>query len=54
MVVCPECDGNVVVAEGTLKGEVLSCADCGAELEVVSENPVELKVAPDAEEDWGE
>jgi alpha-aminoadipate carrier protein LysW len=28
--------------------------DCGAELEVVSLNPLVLELAPEEEEDWGE
>jgi alpha-aminoadipate/glutamate carrier protein LysW len=30
------------------------CSDCGAELEVVERDPVELRLAPEEEEDWGE
>ena len=30
------------------------CPDCGAELEVMNENPLELDLAPQEEEDWGE
>ena len=36
------------------KGEVVSCQDCSAELEVVSIKPVKLKLAPKEDEDWGE
>ena len=32
----------------------LTCGDCGAELEVVERDPVELRLAPEEEEDWGE
>ena len=51
---CPECDGGVVVGADAVKGEVLSCPDCGAELEVTAIGPVALALAPEAEEDWGE
>jgi alpha-aminoadipate carrier protein LysW len=34
--------------------ELLRCADCGAELEVVSLEPLTLDLAPIEEEDWGE
>ena len=37
-----------------LRGEIITCPDCGAELEVVSENPLQLEFAPQEEEDWGE
>ncbi|PJF22822.1 MAG: lysine biosynthesis protein LysW, partial [Phototrophicales bacterium] len=28
--------------------------DCGAELEIISLNPLQLELAPEVEEDWGE
>jgi len=34
--------------------ELLRCAECGAELEVVSLEPLALDLAPIEEEDWGE
>ncbi len=37
-----------------VEGEIVQCEDCGAELEVVSLNPVTLELAPEEEEDWGE
>ena len=54
MVNCPECDTVMEVKEGTMKGEILECNDCGAELEVTSTEPVALQLAPQEEEDWGE
>jgi alpha-aminoadipate carrier protein LysW len=51
---CPECDGDVTVGADAVKGEVVSCPDCGAELEVTGVDPVALTLAPEAEEDWGE
>jgi alpha-aminoadipate carrier protein LysW len=50
---CPECDGAITMAK-PIKGEIVVCPDCGAELEVVSENPLQLDLAPQEEEDWGE
>jgi alpha-aminoadipate carrier protein LysW len=35
-------------------GEIVECPECGAELEVVNNNPVTLALAPEVEEDWGE
>jgi len=35
-------------------GEIVDCATCGAELEVIGVDPVELDSAPELEEDWGE
>ena len=51
---CPECDGDVSVGPDAVKGEIVSCPDCGAELEVTAIEPVTLALAPEAEEDWGE
>jgi len=50
---CTECAGRIT-ASVTLPGEILDCADCGAELEVRSVNPLALALAPAVEEDWGE
>ena len=51
---CPECDATLTLSSDLIEGEIVPCADCGAELEVVSTNPVELRLAPLVEEDWGE
>jgi alpha-aminoadipate carrier protein LysW len=51
---CPECDGTITLAADVLDGEIVPCQDCGADLEVVSLNPVVLALAPEVEEDWGE
>ena len=50
---CTECAGRIT-ASVTLPGEILDCADCGAELEVRSVAPLVLALAPAVEEDWGE
>ena len=36
------------------KGELISCKDCGQDLEVTNINPVQVVLAPEMEEDWGE
>jgi len=51
---CPVCDADVEIADDTVVGELMSCDDCGCELEVLSLKPVSLGEAPEAEEDWGE
>jgi len=51
---CPECDADVPIGADAVKGEIVSCPDCGAELEVTAIGPVALALAPEAEEDWGE
>lgn len=50
---CPECD-NEITLENPIRGEIVVCSDCGVELEVVSENPLQFDLAPQEEEDWGE
>jgi alpha-aminoadipate carrier protein LysW len=51
---CPECDAEVTIGSDAVKGEIVSCPDCGAELEVREVRPLALALAPAAEEDWGE
>ena len=50
---CPECEGQIEL-EKPLRGEIVPCPDCGAELEVTSTNPLVLELAPMTEEDYGE
>lgn len=59
-------DDNTVVAEDPITGEEIEIPDdvevgeiidspiTGAELEVISVDPVTLEEAPELEEDWGE
>jgi alpha-aminoadipate carrier protein LysW len=51
---CPECSAGVSVDNAPAVNEIVQCAECGSELEVVSTAPVGLAVAPDVEEDWGQ
>ena len=51
---CPECAADVDLSDDVMEGEIVICADCGAELEVVSVEPLILELAPEEEEDWGE
>lgn len=51
---CPECGAAVDLAKGTVQSEIVSCGDCGVDLEVVKIDPLELAPAPEEEEDWGE
>ncbi|MGH9469446.1 MAG: hypothetical protein ACRD1N_03780 [Terriglobia bacterium] len=58
MAVCPECDATIDVEDDEVEeGQTLDCPECGAELEVVSTNPVELNPLEESEEgengeDW--
>ncbi|MBX3085675.1 MAG: lysine biosynthesis protein LysW [Anaerolineae bacterium] len=51
--VCPECEAELTL-NNVLRGEIVQCADCGADLEVVSVEPLTLEPAPMEQEDWGE
>lgn len=51
---CPECDAEVTIPADAMENELISCPECGAELEIISLDPIELDLAPDVEEDWGE
>ncbi len=51
---CPVCGAAVALPADVIKGEVLACDDCGAELELLSMDPLRLEEAPEVAEDWGE
>ena len=52
--ICPECEADIPIPDGTVEGEIIQCPDCGVELEVLSLDPPVLDLAPEEEEDWGE
>ncbi|PON16979.1 lysine biosynthesis protein LysW [Candidatus Entotheonella serta] len=54
MAKCPECGADIVEEPSFEEGEIIDCEDCGVELEVVGVEPLELGLAPEEEEDWGE
>ena len=48
MATCPECDAEIEVDEFDVdKGDLISCPDCGSNLEVIGLSPVELEMADD-------
>jgi alpha-aminoadipate carrier protein LysW len=51
---CPECAANVSLPDDPVVGEIVQCAECGVELEAVSQDPWKFARAPEEEEDWGE
>ena len=48
---CPECDTDVHVDTDSEKGDVYACEECGAELEVVGLDPVELDIVEEEDLD---
>jgi len=53
MPLCPECETDLDVDQDEVEeGDVISCPECGADFEVVTTNPLELKRV--AEEEEGE
>jgi len=51
---CPECDADVHVDLDTDKGEIVSCEECGTDLEVVGLDPVELDIVEEESDDEDE
>jgi alpha-aminoadipate carrier protein LysW len=51
---CPVCEADVRLPADVMENELVTCQDCGSELEVLSLDPVQLVEAPETEEDWGE
>jgi alpha-aminoadipate carrier protein LysW len=47
---CPECEA-AIDEEFEDVGEIVSCPECGVELEVISIDPVEFDLAPIDDED---
>lgn len=41
---CPDCKEEVPVKDAVETGEVLECLNCGAEMEVININPVEVSL----------
>jgi alpha-aminoadipate/glutamate carrier protein LysW len=59
MPTCPECDAAIDIEEEEVEeGQIVDCPECGAELEVVSTNPVQVELVKgdkeneDEEEAW--
>ena len=51
---CIECAGTIEFGDDVMLGEITQCPDCGVELEVTSLEPLQVELAPEIEEDWGE
>ena len=54
MMECPVCGGDIAAGSDLVVGELISCAECGSELEVTGLEPLAFAEAPESEEDWGQ
>lgn len=50
---CPECAADIELSD-VEQGEIVPCPECGVELEVLNGDPLQLGLAPEEGEDWGE
>ncbi len=41
---CPECSEDVYVDAESEQGDIISCDECGTELEIVGLDPIELDI----------
>jgi alpha-aminoadipate/glutamate carrier protein LysW len=51
---CPTCDGEVPFGPAVVVSELITCRECGTDLEVTSLSPAAVAEAPMEEEDWGQ
>ncbi len=52
---CPECEALLDVDDDEVEeGDVISCAECGTELEVVTVHPIEVERVEEEEEEQDE
>lgn len=51
MVLCPECENNLDLdADDVEEGDVVTCAECDSEFEVITADPLELHLITEEEE----
>ena len=52
MAQCPECEAMVDIDPDEVEeGMLIGCPDCGADLEVISTNPLELNLVEDSDDE---
>lgn len=52
---CPDCEAAIPVPEDAVEGEIVTCPDCGLDLEVQTTGPSKsIKPVVIEKEDWGE
>ncbi|MDQ4122869.1 MAG: hypothetical protein M3209_15640 [Acidobacteriota bacterium] len=48
--ICPECESDVYVDEDMERGELVTCEECGTDLEVLSSDPPEVRLYDESNE----
>jgi alpha-aminoadipate carrier protein LysW len=48
---CPECSEDVFVDADSEQGDIVSCDECGTDLEIVGLDPIELDISAEADKD---
>jgi alpha-aminoadipate carrier protein LysW len=52
---CPDCEAEVLVPDDAVDGEIVTCPDCGLDLEVtINGDSRSVKAVVMEKEDWGE
>jgi alpha-aminoadipate carrier protein LysW len=52
MVFCPECETDLDIEEEEIdEGEIVSCPECGSDFEVITVNPLELRMIEEEEDE---
>ena len=52
---CIECDAEIPIPDDSMKGEIVTCPDCGESFEIVkSGEKFSIKPAQVVGEDWGQ
>lgn len=52
---CTDCEASIPIPEDAVQGEIVTCPDCGLDLEVIVVGPtLAVKAVVVQKEDWGE
>lgn len=52
---CPSCHSDVIIDDAAYEGDLVDCSNCGAELEIIALNPLQIGVIEsDLEEEFAD
>lgn len=52
---CPSCHSDVIIDDVAYEGDLVDCSNCGAELEIIALNPLQIGVIEsDLEEEFAD